>query len=75
MLSSRSDFAARICPHITLSTASRSQTLTRAQPQRSSAGRAAAISAVRIQIQAPAARSPPGVFGKKGGGTAVPAVR
>ena len=46
-------------------TASRSQTLTRAQPQRSSAGRAAAISAVRIQIQAPAARSPPGVFGKR----------
>ena len=64
MLSSRSDFAAKICQHMTLSTARRSHRLTLPHKRRSSAGTAVARNATINHSTAPAARSPRGVLGK-----------
>lgn len=64
MLSSRSDFAAKICQHMTLSTARRSHGLTLPHKHRSSAGTAAARNATINHSTAPAARSPRGVLAK-----------
>ena len=64
MLSSHSDFAAKICQHITLSTARRSHGLIFSQAQRISAGIAAARTLTIPHSTAPAARSPRGVLAK-----------
>ena len=63
MLSSRSDFAAKICQHMTLSTARRSHGLTLPHKHRSSAGTAVARNAAINHSTAPTARSPRGVLG------------
>ena len=63
MLSSRSDLAAKICQHITLSTARRSHGLTFSLAQRIIAGIAAARALTIPHSTAPAARSPRGVLG------------
>ena len=57
MLSSRSDFAAKICQHMTLSTARRSHGLTLPHKHRSSAGTAAARNETIPHSTAPAART------------------
>ena len=63
MLSSRRDLTARICQHITLSSARRSHGLTRPLSHSSRAGTAVDTMTTAPHRMAPAARSPDGVLG------------